>query len=346
MSRTTGALALLVILALGACKNLNESTSGSGPGLFLGAALDGYPITLPRLYEVQDELGIFPSMVVFFLQWPSQPGTGHFPLETLHAVDTFGALPCVTWEPMYMHGDQENVILAERILGGEYDPYIRDFARSAREYGGPFLMRFAHEMNLSRYHWGTTAERYGPDSPALYREMFQYVVRMFQEEGANNVLFVFCPNAESIPHPIWNEKGEWNTAAAYYPGHDYVDVLGLDGYNWGITQNKEEHGWDSTFRSFEDIMAPMHEELRALAPEKPIVVFETASTELGGDKSVWIRHAVRTMEAWGVAGFVWFEADKEVDWRLGTGTDDQIFDFLMKRISRQARDVLITPRLP
>lgn len=317
-----------------------EGDGSDGSGLFFGVALDGYPLTADRLREVRSNLGLHPSMVVFFLQWPENPENGHFPWETLHAVDDFDALPCLTWEPMFIRHGEEQVIPAEEILGGAYDAYIRNFARSARDYGRPLLIRFAHEMNLSRYHWGVRPEEYGPNAPGIYQEMFRHVVRIFRREQAGNALFVFCPNAESLPHPVWSEDGAWNTAAAYYPGHEYVDILGLDGYNWGTTQNVAEHGWDSAFRDFAQIMRPMYEELRALSPDKPLAVFETASADQGGDKSAWVRQAVQTMESWTVAGFVWFEADKEVDWRLSVGIDPDVIDFLGTRTIRRASDVL------
>lgn len=335
------------LLVLQGVFTLAESDAGPGRGpasnrpvLFFGVALDGYPLDASRMEKIHADLGLHPSMVVFFLQWPEHPEGGHFPWETLHVLDAFGVLPCLTWEPMFIHDGEEQVITAEQILGGAYDDYIRTFARSTRDYGRPLLIRFAHEMNLSRYHWGMRQEDYGPAAPDAYREMFRHVVRIFRQEHAENALFVFCPNAESVPHPVWSGDGAWNRASAYYPGHEYVDLVGLDGYNWGTTQTLAEHGWDSTFRGFAEIMRPMYEELRDLAPDKPLVVFETASAASGGEKSAWVRQAIRTMESWSVAGFVWFEANKEVDWRLAVRLDPGVLDFVRTRASRNAADVL------
>ncbi|NCC25880.1 MAG: endoglucanase [Deltaproteobacteria bacterium] len=338
--RSSSALTGLLLLTLWAMPYPVYAETRTNPGPFFGAALDGYPLTLERLHAVENDLGLTPSLIVFFLQWPATPETGHFPAETLRAVEEFGALPCLTWEPMYIQDGHEHAVLAQRILDGEYDPFLRDFARAAQTHGQPFLIRLAHEMNLSRYHWGTTAEAYGPESPGLYRRMFRHVVDIFRQKAADNVLFVFCPNAESVPHPVWTDHGAWNTASAYYPGHDVVDILGMDGYNWGTTQNRAEHGWDSSFRSFADIMGPIREELTILAPDKPLVVFETASTDRGGDKNLWIRDAVKAMKDWALAGFVWFEADKEVDWRLATGTDPSLIDFLKSDIDCRAAQVI------
>lgn len=332
---------MLMLLLCGA-----PSAHGDAPRetLFFGVALDGDPLTQTRLADVREATGLTPTMVVLFQQWPGPetPDTGRFPLSSLRAIDRADALACVTWEPMLIEQGRERAITAEAILGGEYDDYLRDYARAARDFGRPILIRFAHEMNLSRYHWGSDAQGYGPESPARYRAMFRYVVKRFREEGAANVFFVFCPNSESVPHPEWDRGAEWNTASAYYPGDDVVDVLGVDGYNWGTTQTLAEQGWDSQFRPFTDIMRPMFDELRALSAQKPIVVFEMSSTGQGGNKDAWIRAAVEDMQAWGIAGFAWFEVDKELDWRLATGVDEDLTDWLRERLQGHAQTLIET----
>jgi beta-mannanase len=178
------------------------------------------------------------------------------------------------------------------------------------------IVRFAHEMNLSRYHWGGSMDDYGPESPGKYRDMFRHVVRIFRESGAGNALFAFCPNAESVPNPMHDPEAGWNRAARYYPGDEYVDVLGMDGYNWGTTRNFDEHGWDSRWETFEGIFKDIFDELKSLNRDKPLYVFETSSVSRGGDKNLWIREAFASAREWGVNAVVWFHADKEEDWRL------------------------------
>jgi len=73
----------------------------------------------------------------------------------------------------------------------------------------------------------------------------------------------------------------------------------MDGYNWGTAQTKATHGYDSSFRSFAAIFGPLRDELRALAPDKPVMVFETASASTGGDKARWAAEAFDTAAAWG-----------------------------------------------
>ncbi|MFH2126447.1 MAG: glycosyl hydrolase [Pseudomonadota bacterium] len=197
---------------------------------------------------------------------------------------------------------------------------MRNFARACRDWGRPVIIRFAHEMNLARYHWGVEPKAYGPESPRIYQEMFRHVVRLFKREGADNALFAFCPNAESNPHPRWH-GASWNQASAYYPGHAYVDILGMDGYNWGLSQTKAKQGWDSRWQSFGQIFGPLHKELTGLASGKPMAVFETSCAPIGGHREEWVKAALNTLDEWRVQALVWFQVKKEVDWRLTPEAD-------------------------
>ncbi len=48
----------------------------------------------------------------------------------------------------------------------------------------------------------------------------------------------------------------------YYPGHDVVDVVALDGYNWGRRR------WWHRWRGFDAIFSASYAALRRLAPDK------------------------------------------------------------------------------
>ncbi len=319
MNSWYGSLAASLLFTLIACvpgEGAQHSSVRSVPAF--GVALEGYPTTPAMIDQAKASTGLPVRLVQFYSQWPEDPmAEDTFATNlgaSLSAIGAAGAVPCVTWEPMSIgEGGRETVISAGRILAGEYDAYIEAYARTVRGFGGLVLVRLAHEMNLERYHWGTDVGAYGPKSPGLYQAMFRHVVDIFRAQGAGNALFVFCPNVDSIP------AAAWNRIAAYYPGDSYVDVLGMDGYNWGTTHTKAVHGYDSTFRSFKEIFLPLYEDLRALAPAKPLMVFETSSASSGGDKARWAAEAFETAAAWGLWAVVWFEVDKEQDWPLRKG---------------------------
>jgi mannan endo-1,4-beta-mannosidase len=317
-------LMLPLLLSLG-CRDVTKPDHFP---CFWGVALEGYPITAAQLEKVQQETGLRPGIVLFYLQWPAPGETGEFPLASLEAIRLRGAVPCLTWEPMYCRDGKEITVLYEQIAAGQYDAYLTAFARQAAAWGQPLIIRLAHEMNLKRYHWGTDQEHYGPRSPAIYQQLFHYVVDFFRKEGAHKVLWAFCPNAESLPNPARDPAASWNQARNYYPGDDYVDLLGMDGYNWGTTQIREKNGWQSRWQSFQEIFAPLYQELLELAPRKPLLVFETASASRGGEKDAWIKDALPVLRSWKVQALIWFQVNKEVDWRLQTGREQsslQIF---------------------
>jgi len=317
-----GLLALLYLLVLpAACLALPGQGQGEAQHLtpnhelLFGLAVEGLPDTR-QVQTMQKELGLDLDIINVYIQWPAAPDdvqTGSFPTKTAYATAAIDAGLCITWEPMFLQDGEEHAVPATEILAGKWDPYILSFAAKARAWGAPFILRFAHEMNLARYHWGTRAEAYGPQSPGLYRQMFRYMAEKLQAAGASNCILAFCPNAESLP------QAPWNRAAQYYPGDDVVELLGMDGYNWGATQNVEEHGWQSQWRDFTDIFHDIHEQLRAISSDKPVLVFETASVRQGGDREHWLADAVSTARTWGLAGLVWFQADKEQQWRLEAG---------------------------
>ncbi len=82
----------------------------------------------------------------------------------------------------------------------------------------PVIFRPFHEMNGSWFWWGAqhcTTEEY----KALYRQTFQ----LLKENGVHNLLYAYSPNALNAPEEY--EK--------FYPGDEYVDILGIDIYNYG-----------------------------------------------------------------------------------------------------------------
>jgi len=327
-------LSLALVLLVCGCTQARRQEPEEGP--FWGFALHGHPVTERQLAGVQNRTGVHPRMVVFYLQWPRQGGQGPFPFQSLNAIWRGGALPVLTWEPMSFEKGNLSAIPHGLILGGTYDEYIARFAREAKRWGKPFVIRFAHEMNTIKYHWGTDENGFGPESPALYKKMFRHVVSVFRKEGALNALWAFCPNAESVPAESYEPGAAWNRAENYYPGDGYVEILGMDGYNWGTAKKKDRDGWESRWKSFGEIFGPLYEELKRLSPERPVVVFETASTGEGGDKSAWIRGAVSTSREWGISGIAWFEAVAEEDWRLERGMAGQYPGLFEGR--RNARD--------
>ena len=104
-----------------------------------------------------------------------------------------------------------------------------------------------------------------------------------------------------------------NRFERYYPGRRYVDVLALDGYNWGATKPRFG-GW----RSFGKVFTRPYRRLSRLG-RQPIWIAEVGSAPEGGDKAAWVRNMFRRARRMGrLRAIVWmdtFEPD-EGDWRI------------------------------
>ncbi|MCX8563968.1 glycosyl hydrolase [Mycolicibacterium mucogenicum] len=263
---------------------------------------DGSPSS--NLWTVQEMTASQPRYVMRFGALDDRT-----PVPELNVISASGARPIVTLEPWQPGAgvDQPAYALA-RITAGDFDAQLDTWAHNLAEWGKPVVLRFAHEMNSDHYPWsvgvnGNTAED--------YRAAWKHVRQRFSLANAANVSFMWCPDAPG--------EGSKDLADTY-PGADSVDLLCLDGYNWG---DGAGHAW----RSPRDIFAGGLSQLRKLDDAHPIVIAETASVEgpqSGVDKSRWIADLFDYLSREErVDAVVWFQMDKERDWRLNSSGQSQ-----------------------
>jgi beta-mannanase len=267
--------------------------------------------------EMQKALGHKLSGQLYYHAWGAPFGPQTF---TTNAKN--GQITMPTWEfvPSFEVDDPNILHPLGAILEGEYDKYIRQFARDAAEFKRPLLLRWGHEMNGDWYAWsgkrngGPATDQFGDsqkaDGPERFVAAYRYLHKLFDEEKATNVLWVWCPNV-AMTGPL----GEpWNAIANYYPGDEYVDWLCMDGYNWGTSQN-----W-SHWQTFDSVYQPTYRQLQALNASKPMMIGEFASSEKGGDKAAWIADMFKRIpSAYPQIRMVfWFNLNKETDWRMNS----------------------------
>lgn len=318
----------LLLLCMISCQNRQD---WSYPSTFWGFDVDGFPVTQKVITDLKTESRITSDVIVFYLQWPSKSDQYQSIVSSLATIWEIGAVPCMTWEPMIMSDQIEKTIPYQDILNGQYDHYLTSIAAEVKSWEKPLFIRFAQEMNISRYHWGTSKEDFGPLSAEIYIKMFQYVVDLFKKQKIDNVLWVFCPNVDSIPNETWN------AAKKYYPGDQYVDIFGMDGYNWNIDSEiatSRKQSWISSWRTFEQIFKPLYQELKTINSNKPVIVFETASVSRADNpkKSLWIQDALKVAKIWDIKGIVWFQVKKEEDWRINQNDDYSYIQFIQPSI--------------
>ncbi|MBU0630450.1 MAG: hypothetical protein KKC80_05975 [Candidatus Margulisbacteria bacterium] len=261
--------------------------SGNYSGCAIGAFVNGFD----NISSFQSLIGRDLAVVLWYVSW-EEP----FPKADADKVDASGSIPLITWEPWL----NNSAGTLEAIASGSYESYVRSFLQAAKDWGKPFFLRFGHEMNGNWYSWDGLHN--GSDTgPEKYKLAWRYIYNIKRSLGADNVTMVWSPNHANLP------AESWNTIAAYYPGDEYVDWMGMDGYNWG--------GGD--WRSFDLVFNEVYSTLTALSG-KPLMIGEFASAEDGGDKAAWVTDAFNKIKNNypRIKLFNWFNINKERDWRV------------------------------
>ena len=281
---TALAAAVLAAVILSSC---TAPKPAAGPGCLIGAFLGDDP-SWGDINEFRDDFGRKPSLIMLFIEWGS-----FVPDKTIADVYSGNGRLIVTWEP-WKFATKEGIDY-DGLIAGTYDGYIADFAGRLKKIKKDVYLRFAHEMNGDWYPW--SAAKLGADK---YAAVYRHVKDVFDAAGADNVRWVFSVNWEDVPQS--------NSFTRAYPGDAYVDHVGIDGYNWGTSQD-----W-SRWMSFKDIFGAVYGKIAA-AYTKPVIITEFGSSSEGGDKAAWIRQALADIQKMDrVKAFVLFNEDKETDW--------------------------------
>lgn len=157
----------------------------------------------------------------------------------------------VTIEPWTWTRDERNLptVLQEGIENGVYDQTMRTVCSALAAIDRPMTIRWAQEMDdaSGQFIWAGW-------EPEAYVGAFQRMIGICREAA---------PDAKFMWSPLGFEN-----MAEYYPGDDYVDVVGLSVFS---LQPWEEEVLGEA-QTFDDIFAPRYE--RALQFDKPIMVAE------------------------------------------------------------------------
>ena len=259
---------------------------------------DDPPWDMTSLATFEAHAGKGASIVHYGQFWKSGGEMQPFYPGDHQRIRDHGAIPLLDWNPWDStaggSASQPDFALG-RIIAGDFDDYITAWATGARDWGHPFFLRFAHEMNGNWYPWSENANG---NSAGQYVAAWRHVHDIFTEVGATNVTWVWCPNT-TYPGSI--------ALSGLYPGDAYVDWVGTDAYNWG--SNPTRDGW----KSFAQVVSPTYAELAGIAPTKPVMLPEFGSSENGGSKAAWITDALTTIPTAfpRIRAVVWFNWDTE-----------------------------------
>lgn len=214
-----------------------------------------------------------------------------FPADEANKIAATGAIVMITLEPWEPNGNvQQPKYSLAAIIRGDFDALLKTWASQIKTWNKPLLLRFAHEMNgTGWYPWQTGVNS---NTSPQYITAWNRVRDIFVAAGATNVKWVWSPNVDFPTAP-------------YYPGDSKVDFIAVDGYNWGTTSPERVFG--ATF-----------DQIRSFT-NKPMFIGETGCPEYSG-KAAWITAFFTMVKARNLKGFVWFNYNKENNWKIDSST--------------------------
>jgi mannan endo-1,4-beta-mannosidase len=245
---------------------------------YLGIYKRGADQSYAGVDRLAQAIGRQPNLVTCYSTWfaPFQAGFAA-------AAASRRAVPLVQLNP-------DHVRIAA-IASGQYDAYLRSYAAAVRAYHRPVVISFGHEMNGPWYPWG-----YRHTSPAAFVAAWRHIFTLFRGAGARNVTWLWTINV------INTRTGHILPPAPWWPGNSYVTWVGIDGYYF-------KPSW-----RFAPLFGPTIKAVRTLT-RAPILIAETGAGPAAGQPAK-IADLFAGIRAYGLLGFVWFDANGIQDWRL------------------------------
>lgn len=251
--------------------------------------------------------GVYPNEWLFsaeldnFSSWagarPTFAGNFHnvdesdtFPLNTYTKLEEAWEAQTTPWANL------EIPATSAAIASGAYDADLATWGQAIEGWlddggGRSLIISPLAEMNGDWTVWGA--------DPANFKLAFNRIQDVVEAQITDDskVRWAFAPNG-------WSTPG-YGGIAAYYPGDDRVDVIGLSTYNFGETLSYD--GWEPVSVA----VAPYVDEVvTTVSDSKPLFLAQVASSSDGGDKSGWIRDLFAyAADHENLIGVLWFNKD-------------------------------------
>jgi Glycosyl hydrolase family 26 len=248
------------------------------PGAYIGVYARGAPQSYAGISAFTAATGVRPGVVVYYSGW-KEP----FQAQFARTVVAHHGVPLVQMEP--------GGINIAAIASGRYDTYLRSYASEVKAFGRRVILSFGHEMNGTWYSWG-----YRHTSPTVFVAAWRHIVSVFRAADARNVIWLWTINISECRCHI-------DSPAHWWPGNSYVNWVGIDGYYY-------RPSW-----KFAPLFGPTIKAVRALTLD-PILISETAAPT--ATQLMKIPDLFAGIRAYGLLGFVWFDANKRQDWHISS----------------------------
>jgi hypothetical protein len=286
----------------------------SGPlywGATIGSHLTGNqaPWDMTAVSKFEEGVHKKASMIQFFQPFANcNPGCSFykFPTSPMESIRLHGSIPVLSWSSQSIPSTKvEPDFQLSDVISGRYDSYIREFATQAKAWNHPFFLRFNWEMNGNWFPWH---EGVNGNQPGESAKAWRHVHDIFSAVGVTNATWTWCPNVDY--------SGS-TSLSSLYPGDSYVDWTCLDGYNWGTNPNKPDK-----WKSFDTVYKATYQKIvETIAPGKPMMIGEIASSEYGGSKAAWIKDMLAKLPTNypQIRALLWFDKfDSSMDWPIET----------------------------
>ena len=281
-----------------------------------GPALNEHDVTPQDVAKYENAVGKKTAWIFFSDNWFE---SRKFPGAMCEWIRDLGKVPYVR---LMLRSDveqnrPEKIFTLEKIIRGEFDEDLRNWAREAKTFQSPILIEWGMEPNGDWFSWNGKWNGGAKTGPANYIAAYRHIVDLMRAEGANNLQWVWHVNWFDSP------EAKWNRFENYYPGDAYCDWIGLSAYG-PLTPTTP----DGTER----LRFKMHEaypRLTKLAPDKPIVIAEFGcdlhNRRVSAD--AWAKSALEDLFSgrWpAVIGFCWWNEAWENDDHKKHDTDMNI----------------------
>jgi len=251
------------------------------PESYLGLFARGVPNSYAPITAITDSTGVRPSVALYYSGWYEK-----FQSAFAAQAERNGAVPLIQIDP--------SGINLTAIVAGVYDTFLETFATEVAGFGAQtghgVIISFGHEMNGYWYRWG-----YRHTTPAVFVAAWRHVVSVFRQQGADDVTWLWTAN-------IIDVRGGIPDPAPWWPGDSFVTWVGIDGYYY-------KPSW-----TFASLFGPTIKAVRALTRD-PILIAETGAAPAAGQPAKIVDLAAG-IHAYGLLGFVWFDADGVKSWSL------------------------------
>ncbi|TGQ38323.1 glycosyl hydrolase [Mesorhizobium sp. M00.F.Ca.ET.216.01.1.1] len=297
-------LALPAVSAAGPAPDIDtRETTSIGPNRSIDRATATFRSLLLGVYDPHDQLQDSDRSRIehVFVYWQAVDE----PMLTakMRFAEMKGRTLMVTVEPYTKAAnwrDGGDHLFAD-IMSGRFDRQIAAVCSAVASYQGGYWIRWGHEMEqpTDRYPWAR-GDAHG------YIAAYRYFV---------DACRTIAPRAQFV----WSPKGE-RELAAYYPGDDYVDLIGVS--VWGLEKwDRERYGKP---RGFAKTFDQKYRRVEKFG--KPIIVAELGVAGRKAYRQNWMSE-ISALPAGSspfplLAGIVYFNDKEPYHWPGGYGSPD------------------------